>query len=322
MAADGTKCYPGQDAIADACGWTDRTTVRRATTELEDAGYIEIVRYGGIRVPGRSQKTHRYWPTIPADQCGRRAALEPDDQCGSSAALDTPTSAAGEPHWSPGPVRQNSPTSAAEQPDQCGSAAAQGFQGEEVPSLDNPPHTRAREDDFPPPPAELTTANEGGKKNQPLDHLIRRLGLDVRRPTDELRRNLDACLAAGWTVPLIVKRLSHNPPETIHSPPGWLTDQLGALSRQESPQRRRQRVDAEIDARAQAAAVEDAALAEAERRLDEAARHLESLPDDERAELEAKARGQFPHPDLVPRKSMLAEVHRLLTGADLEDAHR
>ena len=322
MAADGTKCYPGQDAIADACGWTDPTTVRRATTDLEEAGYLEVHRYGGIRAPGRSQKTHRYWPTIPTDQSGRAARLEPDDQSGSPAREVDATSPAAEPGWSSRPVVQDSRTSPAFQPDQSGSCARQGFQGGELPSLDNPPRARAREADSPPPPTETAGPERGTNKNEPLDHLMRRLGLDIRRPTDELRRNLAACLAGGWTVPLLVKRLDHDRPETIVSPRGWLTDQLGALSRQESPQQRRRRVDAEIAARDQAAAAEDAALAEAERRLDQAARHLDSLPDDERADLEAKARSQFPHPDLVPRKSMLAEVHRLLTGADLEDAHR
>lgn len=321
MAADGTKCYPGQDAIAAACGWTDPTTVRRATTELEDAGYIQVVRYGGIRAPGRSQKTHRYWPTVPTDQSGSPARLETGDQSGSGARLvdaetddqsgspareDSTTSPAPEHDWSPGPVRQNGRTSPANQHDQSGSPARQGFQGRELPSLNNPPPARAREDDFPPPPDELAAGTKG--EDQLLDHLTRKLALDIRRPNDDLRRALAARLADGWTVTQLAKRIDQDRPEQIKSPRNWLTEQLAGLAAVESPRCVKERADAKAAALQAEWDERERRLAESSDRMADARALVDALDPDQRAELEAKALADHPNPRLVPSNTLMLEV--------------
>lgn len=69
MDPDGSRCFPGQDALAEACGWKDARSVRRALTVLEDEGYVLVERYGGQRAnEGRQQATHRYVPTVPVDE--------------------------------------------------------------------------------------------------------------------------------------------------------------------------------------------------------------------------------------------------------------
>lgn len=65
MDPDGSRCFPGQDALADACGWSDARVVRKWLTPLEAAGFVAVEQYGGKRQEGRTQATHRYVPTLP-----------------------------------------------------------------------------------------------------------------------------------------------------------------------------------------------------------------------------------------------------------------
>lgn len=137
MNPDGSRCWPGQERLAAALGVTHPSTVQRATEALEEAGFLEVVRYAGGRSPGaggRGQRSHLYVPVLPPDQSRNGAEQMDEDQSRSPAEQNT------------GPVPQRCTTSPAAVHDQSRSAAGR-------PSQDHPKTTtttRARDDDPPP----------------------------------------------------------------------------------------------------------------------------------------------------------------------------
>lgn len=65
MDPDGTRCWPGQDALAAGCGWSDARSVRKAMQVLVAEGFVQVEPFSGPRPDGRTQATHVYRPTQP-----------------------------------------------------------------------------------------------------------------------------------------------------------------------------------------------------------------------------------------------------------------
>lgn len=217
MRADGTRCYPGQDAIAAACGWSSDRAVRRALTELADAGYVTVRKFGGVRPDGRSQATHRYVPTIPDGPrpTGTTEPPEHDDQPDVSVREnDGPTGRERPPETATNRNHTSTTnrTPAPDQPDksdvQPEPHVRQGNQLKEVPSLEGSrAHATAADDE---------TTNDRRREDHidddtpHTDDLLGRLpGRVAKHVTRAQRRQLEPPVVAeldrGWTPSLLVK---------------------------------------------------------------------------------------------------------------------
>ena len=227
MNTDGTRCYPGQAALANACGWSGSRTVRRALTELERTGYIEIERFAGSRQEGRTQRTHRYWPTIPEPRpTGHQRPPEQPDQPDTHDRLD--------PVDNPRPTGHTRPVSDDDQPDIEPRPTGHQRPTNRTPVSDNQAstdqaithHAPARDDDIPPPPPGWTGHNGGRTKDQQphdlwnrvVEHIATRNGhvrraLDTDRPADRGKLQAALDLAHQENIPVRTLRgLANEPP--------------------------------------------------------------------------------------------------------------
>lgn len=249
MLADGSRCYPGQDAIAVACGWANERTVRRALTELEEAGYIEVERRAGVRQEGRSGTTHRYWPTIPDGPTNRtHAPARNNDLPDPPARMNdqptghqSPEESDDQPDISDGPTGHLRTTNRT--PESAKGSSTKGS------STEGPTRAgaRVREDS----PTDNGHAAGGGDQQQQIENQARRLAskLDInltRKIRKDLLQALARCLDNGWTVVQLSQHIDRNRTGNIRHPPGWLTDQLKAFAEQPSPRRIRERIDSNV----------------------------------------------------------------------------
>ena len=109
MSADGSRCWPGQDAIALACGWSKSDTVREWTRWLKDNHLLRIVRHGGVRRKGRAQATHLYVPLLPVD------AQQSDEPDGSHDQPPPPRGLNGDDGHDQPPLEHDQPPRASDQ---------------------------------------------------------------------------------------------------------------------------------------------------------------------------------------------------------------
>jgi hypothetical protein len=129
MDSDGSRCFPGQTALASDCGWSDARSVRKALDVLKREDYIKVKRFAGPRSGNQVQATNQYVPIAPSpsDQSepqGREKEDQPEPEGRQEDTTNRPSGATDRPSDANQPELQgrqrlhdltiNLPTSAAE----------------------------------------------------------------------------------------------------------------------------------------------------------------------------------------------------------------
>lgn len=254
MDPDGTRCWPGQDALAAACGWSDGRSVRQHLKVLEREGFVDVERFAGPRRDGRAQATHRYRPTLPKPDQPERAFQENDETNRNERSGRTAT------NRSAGATKRNA---GADQPEPEGPQ----------PPQDLPKDLPTRAADAPETNGHAQVERGGEGSDAQLRDLAERLGLDLGAVTERLRDAWAKLEAAGWTVDELAvdPRLARTLPEKTERPAALLAYRLEEVVGSFPPAvARERRRAAELDAaeargyeRAHLSADEDEALTDA-----------------------------------------------------------
>lgn len=85
MDADGSRCWPPMQTLADDLG-VKRATVNDLKNEAMASGWLDVISKGGVGRNGGQGKTNRYSPRIPdeAQLSGDRPTVEADPISGNS----------------------------------------------------------------------------------------------------------------------------------------------------------------------------------------------------------------------------------------------